>query len=187
MFLPLPESAVRQLIDSQAVYLEFRRAREAAAKFSGGMYFKREGHYEYLVKTTPDNRQNRLGARNEATEATFQAFTEGKKKAEDRLRSLQQAVTEAARLNKALRVGRVPEVVVAVLNAFDQAGLSEYFTVIGTHALYAYETIGRTGHAGCRSALGRTQDGAVQQCPAAARRLGAEGAPLGGRLVQPDG
>jgi hypothetical protein len=27
-----------------------------------------------------------------------------------------------------------------VLNAFDQAGLSEYFTVIGTHALYAYET-----------------------------------------------
>lgn len=140
MFLPLPESAVRQLIDSQAVYLEFRRAREAAAKFSGGMYFKREGHYEYLVKTTPDNRQNRLGARNEATEATFQAFTEGKKKAEDRLRSLQQAVTEAARLNKALRVGRVPEVVVAVLNAFDQAGLSEYFTVIGTHALYAYET-----------------------------------------------
>lgn len=30
--------------------------------------------------------------------------------------------------------------VVAVLNAFDQAGLSECFTVIGTQALYAYET-----------------------------------------------
>ena len=140
MFLPLPEGAVRQLIDSQAVYLEFRRARKAAAKFSGGMSFKREGRCEYLVKTMPDNRQNRLGARSEATEATFQAFTEGKKKAQERLSSLQQAVTEAARLNKALRVGRVPDVVVAVLNAIDQAGLDEYFTVIGTHALYAYET-----------------------------------------------
>lgn len=90
------------------MYLAFRRAREAAAKFSGGMYFKREGRCESLVKTMPDYRQNRLGARSEATEATIQAFTEGKKRAEDRLRSLQQAVTEATRLNKALRVGRVP-------------------------------------------------------------------------------
>lgn len=43
-------------------------------------------------------------------------------------------------MNKALRVGRVPPKVAAVLRALDDAGLGEHFTVVGTHALYAYES-----------------------------------------------
>lgn len=44
------------------------------------------------------------------------------------------------RLNRALRVGRVPNVVVGVLNALESIGAQVYFMVVGTHALYAYET-----------------------------------------------
>lgn len=40
------------------------------------MYFKKEGAYEYLVKTAPDNRQSRLGPRDEKAEATLHAFVE---------------------------------------------------------------------------------------------------------------
>jgi hypothetical protein len=48
-------------------------------------------------------------------------------------------IQEQARLNKALRLNRVPNVIARVLRELDNAGLREDFTVIGTQALYAYE------------------------------------------------
>jgi hypothetical protein len=83
-YLLLPESAVRQAIDAQAIYLEFRRAEQAARKFSGGMYFKKDGAYEYLVRTAANNRQQSLGRRDAHAEATYEAFTTGKQQAEER-------------------------------------------------------------------------------------------------------
>lgn len=138
-YLPLPENATRQAIDSEGIFREWSRVAGEAKRFTGGMYFKREGAYEYLVKTAPDNRQTRLGPRSPETEQTLQAFTRGKSQVEDRLRSLTQALREAERLNKALRVGRVPTLVVDVLTEMETAGLAPHFTVVGTHALYAYE------------------------------------------------
>ncbi len=48
-------------------------------------------------------------------------------------------LTAVFRMNKAVKVGRVPATVIAVLQALDDAGLGAHFTVVGTHALYAYE------------------------------------------------
>lgn len=42
-------------------------------------------------------------------------------------------------MNRALRVGRVDPLVVALLNRLASTQLSEHFRVVGTHALYAYE------------------------------------------------
>lgn len=137
--LPLPDNAVRQSIDAAALFQEWRLASAQAARFAGGMYFKREGEHEYLVKTSPDNRQQRLGRRTPETEASYQAFVDGKQRAEDRARALTAALREAERMNKALKVGRVPNLVVSVLQELDMNGLGEHFTVVGTHALYAYE------------------------------------------------
>lgn len=139
-YFPLGDNAARQLIDSTTIFDEWRRAQALARKFSGGMYWKRQGDYEYLVKTTRDNRQQRLGARCAESERTYAAFTSGKAEAETRLKSLKAALVDAERLNKALKVGRVPALAVGVLQALDDAGLGEHFTVVGTHALYAYET-----------------------------------------------
>jgi hypothetical protein len=103
------------------------------------MYWKRQGEYEYLVKTGRENRQSRIGARSAETEAIYHAFTDKKRTLTDRLKSLKAALTEAERLNKAVKAGRVPEMVVSVLRTLEDAGLSDHFTVVGTHALYAYE------------------------------------------------
>lgn len=46
---------------------------------------------------------------------------------------------EAERLNKAVKAGRVPNMVVALLQTLDEAGLEQHFAVVGTHALYAFE------------------------------------------------
>lgn len=138
-YLPLPDNAARQVIDSMTVFSEHRRVQADAKKYAGGMYWKRQGGYEYLVKTTPDNRQQRLGPRTEATERTHEAFTRQKQETESRLKSLRDALKEAERLNKAVKAGRVPNTVVATLQTLDDAGLGQHFVVVGTHALYAYE------------------------------------------------
>ena len=139
-YLPLPDNAARQLIDSTTVFDEFLRVQARARQFAGGMYWKRQGDYEYLVRTQPDGRQSRIGARSAETEKTFADFTAGKRDVESRLKSLRAALRDAERLNKALKVGRVPSPVLAVLQAIEDAGLGPNFTVVGTHALYAYET-----------------------------------------------
>src|SRR5690349_2547486 len=103
-FLPLPDSAARQLIDSITVFGEYRRARTHARAYVGGMYWKRQGDYEYLVKTHADGRQHRIGPRSAETETTHAQFTERKLKAEDRLKTLGAALKDSERLNKALKV-----------------------------------------------------------------------------------
>ncbi|HET6599295.1 MAG TPA: GSU2403 family nucleotidyltransferase fold protein [Burkholderiaceae bacterium] len=138
-YLPLADNAARQIIDSMTVFAEHRRVQAEALKFAGGMYWKRQGEYEYLVKTAPDNSQQRLGPRSDETERTYQAFTRRKQETEARLKSLRGALNEAERLNKAVKAGRVPNIVVALLQTLDDASLAQHFTVVGTHALYAYE------------------------------------------------
>jgi hypothetical protein len=70
------------------------------------------------------------------------AFTAGREAAQERLRLITEKIDEQARLNKALRLSRVPRAVARVLRELDRAGLHEEFMVIGTQALYAYEAAG---------------------------------------------
>lgn len=139
-YLPVPDNAARQLIDSTTIFDEFTRVQGQARQYAGGMYWKRQGDYEYLVKTQPDGRQQRVGARSAETGKTYEEFTARKRELESRLKSLRSALKDAERLNKALKVGRVPTPVISVLQAVEDAGLGQHFAVVGTHALYAYET-----------------------------------------------
>jgi hypothetical protein len=148
-YIPLNENAIRQQIDSSTVFEEYARAASDARRVRGGMYWKKQGKYEYLVKTQPDGRQKRVGPRSIETESTYERFTTEKHAAEERLAALKAAVGEAERLNKALRVGHAPKLLVSILNVLEHNGLSAHFTVIGTHALYAYEAV-----AGVRFASG---------------------------------
>ncbi len=138
-YMPLSDNTARQVIDSTTVYHEFIRVRAQTRPYAGGMYWKKQGVYEYLVKTKPDNRQERVGPRSGKTERIYQDFTSRKAIVEARLASLRQALKEAERLNKALKAGRVPSMVVSLLQTIESAGLAGHFTVVGTHALYAYE------------------------------------------------
>ena len=139
-YIALSDNAARQVIDSTTIYDELVRVKARAGSYAGGMYWKRQGAYEYLVKTTPDNRQSRVGPRSPETERIHEEFTAHKRAVESRLKSLRGALTDAERLNKALKAGRVPSIVVSVLQTLEEAGLGQHFTVVGTHALYAYET-----------------------------------------------
>ncbi|MES3020304.1 MAG: nucleotidyltransferase domain-containing protein [Pseudomonadota bacterium] len=83
-----------------------------------------------------------LGRRSPETEQLLNAFLKGRAGAQERLRLLRAQLDEQARLNKALRLGRVPRIVARVLRELDEAGLHGDFTIIGTQAMYAYESAG---------------------------------------------
>jgi hypothetical protein len=140
-WIPISDNAARQWIDSSTIFEEHALTRFKAKSYAGGMYWKKQGGYEYLVKTSLDNRQQRIGPRSPEMELIFREFNAKKSAIEERLLSLRNALREAERLNKALKVGRAPAVLIEILQALEGSGLHEHFTVVGTHALYAYETV----------------------------------------------
>lgn len=140
-YTQLTEDQQKQLINATQAYQAMRHFGRAAAAYRGGMIWRAAGSgTEYLVKTAPNGAQRGMGARSPETEAIADAFLRGKAQSEESLRASKQRVALEIRMNKALRVGRCPSLVVDVLNRIDRAGIAEHFMVIGTHSLYAYES-----------------------------------------------
>lgn len=139
-YLPLPDAAALQTINAATLFGEVVRMRKEARLVRGGMYWKVQGQYEYLVRTSTDNLQTRIGARSDATQEIYRKFMARKEGVQSRLAALESALSETQRFNKAARAGRVPNVVVAILARIAKEGLGEHLVVVGTNALYAYES-----------------------------------------------
>ena len=109
----------------------------------GGMYWHAgppsSPESKYLVRTTPAGAETSLGSRTPENEAIFERFTQRKRESTERVSGLKAALEQHQRLNRALRVGRVDPLVVALLGRLASTQLSPHFRVVGTHALYAYE------------------------------------------------
>jgi hypothetical protein len=137
--IELDDDAKRQYIDTVTAFKALEEARLAAKEVRGGMYWKHTGQTDYLIRTSPSNTQKSLGPRTTDNEAIYSQFFARKKSMEEREAALAEVMRRHQRVNRALHVGRTPAIVVEILNAIAGAGLSDYFTVVGTHALYAYE------------------------------------------------
>ena len=139
-FIDIGDAARRQYIDAEATFAALEAARKSTQETRGGMYWKTAaGGDQYLIRTNLNNSQKSLGPRDASTGLIFSQFTDRKSAAEDRVKKLTAALLLQKRLNRALRVGRVPQIVIDLLNAMERAEVSGHFTVVGTHALYAYE------------------------------------------------
>lgn len=130
-------------VNSEQLFENYRSALGHAAVYTYGMRWKTVRSTEYLFRDK-DRRGNgkSLGPRSAETEALLAAFAAGRGVAQERLKLITEKIQEQARLNKALRLNRVPRVVARVLRELDRVGLHDSFTVIGTQALYAYEAAG---------------------------------------------
>lgn len=131
------------LVNTEQLFDNYRAAQRQARPYTYGMRWKKVRDTEYLFRDK-DRRGNgkSLGRRSPETEKLLQAFTLGRAAAQERLQQITEQLVEQARLNKALRLGRIPRVVARVLRELDEAGLHDEFTVIGTQAMYAYESAG---------------------------------------------
>lgn len=139
VLIDLDGNARRQYMDARAAFTEWERSVKLAAEVRGGMYWRTQGKTDYLIRTALSNAQTSLGPRSPATEAIHRHFFERKRTAEARVKSLAEQLAAHKRMNRALFVGRAPQILVDILYELQRAGIAEHFTVIGTHALYAYE------------------------------------------------
>ncbi|SRR6266571_1611094 len=130
---------LRQYIDARSVFTALESANKAAKEVRGGMIWREQNGTDYLIRTTTKSAQTSLGPRSEKTEGIYTDFIARKERSQERVRDLRAEMIRHQRMNKALRVGRAPDLLIEILNKLEDVGLSEYFTVIGTNSLYAYE------------------------------------------------
>jgi len=106
------------------------------------MFWREQAGRTYLIKLNPDSSQRSLGAQSEQTRKTYERFMDRKAVVEARVKDLRQQADVMKRMNRALRVGRTPDLLVDVLNVLAKARVAEHFLVVGINALYAYESAG---------------------------------------------
>lgn len=140
---PLTNQQRLHLVNSEQLYENYRAALRHATAHTYGMRWKTVRGVEYLFRDS-DARGNgkSLGPRSAETEAILASFLQGREAANERLAGIRAALDEQARLNKALRLSRVPRVIARILRELDAAGLYKSFTVLGTQALFGYEAAG---------------------------------------------
>jgi len=139
-----PADATRQYIDAVATFEAYEDALAEAAKVRGGMYWHKgpasAPDDAYLVRTSASGSEKSLGRRSPETEAMYASFRQRKEMAAERRDGLKASLLKHKRMNRALRVGRVAPIIVDILNRLAATRLGEHFRVVGTHALYAYES-----------------------------------------------
>ncbi len=140
LLFELSEGQKRQYIDAETVFTALSQAKKAASEVRGSMFWRDLKGTRTLIRTSAAGSQKSLGAHSEATQTLFDSFMLRKTSVEARVKALKEQLAIQQRLNRAHRVGRVPNIVVRVLNALRKAGVDEHFLVVGTHALYAFET-----------------------------------------------
>lgn len=142
MMRPLSNQQRLHLVNTEQLFENYREARRQSRSYVYGMRWKSVRGVDYLFRER-DRRGNGklLGRRSPETEVLLHTFLESKRTAKQRLDAIKEKIDEQARLNRALRLGRVPRLVARILRELDAAGLSRTFTVLGTQALYAYEAV----------------------------------------------
>jgi hypothetical protein len=139
-FFEFNEQQKRQLIDAEMLFSALEQAEAGAIRFRGSMFWREQDGGRYLISLSAHSRQRSLGPATPENEFKYQKFTQSKTEVEARLKSLRAKADEVKRMNKALRVGRTPDILIDVLNAMMRYGVAEHFLVVGTHALFAFET-----------------------------------------------
>ncbi len=136
----LSESQKRQYIDAETVFVALAQAQKTATEVRGSMFWRDLKGTRTLIRSSASGSQKSLGAHSDSTQKLFDSFMQRKSSIEARVKALKTQLETQQRLNRAHRVGRVPNIVVNILNVLNKAGVATHFLVVGTHALYAFET-----------------------------------------------
>jgi len=138
-WIDIGDDARRQYIDAQSAFSAWEEAFKEMLTVRGSMRWKNQNGTDYLIRVSPTGSNKSLGPRSEETERIHNRFVTRKSSAQQRFSDLTATLERQQRMNRALFVGRAPRMLVDILKRLHKEGLAEFFTVIGTHALYAYE------------------------------------------------
>jgi hypothetical protein len=128
-------------IDSSQVFESWREAVERLSEYRHGMVWKASGGHEYLFRLSGTRGYGKsLGKRTPETEQVMAGFKAARFAAREHVARLRARLDAFAKVNKAFRVGRVPNLVGKIIRKLDLLGLlGSDIMVLGTHCLFAYE------------------------------------------------
>ncbi len=128
------------LVNTRQIYASYLSALRHLEGYRYALRWKSVRGVEYLFRPSSRVGDGRsLGRRSPELETVLALFEQGRHDAQAREVTLRAKLEEQARLNKALRLGRVPRVVSRILRQLDAQDLMGDFLVLGTQALYAFE------------------------------------------------
>ena len=115
-------------------------------QFAGGVTWKQVKGYEYLARfqTDPITHSKKfeyLGKRKLETERIYADFQRERANLDGQIDALQRRMDVAARVGKALRIGRMPTQAADALRTIWRAGLDKDVVVVGSLNIYAYEML----------------------------------------------
>jgi hypothetical protein len=142
-YSPLSENQRRIQINALQLFEALQDGEQRLASFAGSMLWKSAAGKEYLFKLAGRRGYGRsMGLRSPETEKVHADFHAGKAREKERTQALRARMDEQVRFNRAALIGRVPVLVVRLLEKLRQSGFGTHnLVVIGTNALYAYESM----------------------------------------------
>lgn len=131
---------VRQMVDTEQVFVAYRLARkDLDERFAGALSWKTVQGHDYLYRKKSGIWKS-IGPRNAETEKTYEQFQAGRSSTRERVARLAGRLDALSPVNRALGIGRVPQVTARIVRALRDAGLlGGAIEIVGTNALYAYE------------------------------------------------
>lgn len=141
MYKNQSDEQAKQLINSIDAFKAYLSAQERLNNSRGSMYWADYNGVQYLVKEVPGQRKTRIGIRSRETELVKEHFENDKQSAKDRFERRKTALERTYRLNRALAVGSAPNLMASIWNNLSRRGLEKNFLLIGTNALYVYESL----------------------------------------------
>src|ERR1700760_217213 len=120
--------------------------RQRRHSYTGGVTWKQVNGYEYLARfqTDPITHSKKfeyLGQRKPETEHAYAEFQRERAELDGQIAALQRRMDVAARVSKALRIGRMPTQAAGALRAIWRAGLDKDVVVVGSSNICAYELL----------------------------------------------
>jgi len=133
----------KYLIDTTQLYEAYRESLRQYRAMRYGLTWKHAKGRDYLFKIVRAGGYGEsLGVRSSETEREFAEFKIKKQEMTHLLRAQHARLKHFARINKAMRLARVPLLVSKILRKLDARGaFDDEIMVMGTHCLYAYESM----------------------------------------------
>jgi hypothetical protein len=145
MFTPFSLRQAREFTDTMQAFDGMMETAERQRANRGTLAFRKTNGHDYLVKWFYDGEKRKakvIGKRSQETEAIEREFSQSRKMLDMRAKSLHANLEKQARLNNAVGLSRLPLISARIIRAFERAGIgSERVKIVGTHALYAYESM----------------------------------------------
>jgi hypothetical protein len=145
MFTPFSLRQAREFTDTMQAFDGVTETAERQRANRGTLAFRNTNGHDYLVKWFYDGERRKakvIGKRSPETESIEREFSHARKSLDARAKSLRANLEKQARLNNAVGLSRLPLISARIIRAFERAGIgSGRVKIVGTHALYAYESM----------------------------------------------